>query len=433
MMRGNICLDKMKRENTNSVTGMRALFWPAVVKLLLGLVLFNLTGISTAEERKPYGKLDADFRSFYFVRDKQDLPTSEALTQALMLRYDSAYLNDIVGFNASFFGNLKLAAEDGKGSTGLLQDEADGSQESYAKLAESFVKFKLPMRSTLDLGRMELFTPLLNDPDFRATPTSSQGGIFKIAGERLSAYITGTDKGSGYTETTFNDYTDANGETFNIFAAGVTYKATDSLFLHTAFGRADNVMDQAYLNARYLWEIDGKPDVFLDAYHYSGRANGEGALEGVGADYRSSVSNIALRLSGERSILTLSYQTVNGDSYRLAWDGDEHDNTSYYSWQSVQRLNFDWADENSWQVRFDYDFDQYARGLHIMGRYISGDDISREDGLTGSEWERDIDFIYQPPGISNLTLRWRYAVVRSTETFDSDEHRLIANYTLKAF
>ncbi len=399
----------------------------------MSLVLFNLASISIAEEHKPYGKLGADFRSFYFIRDKEELPTSEALTQALMLRFDSVYLNDIVGLNASFFGNLKLAAEDGKGGTDLLQDEADGSQESYGKLAEIFVKFKLPMQSTLDLGRMVLFTPLLNDPDYRATPTSSQGGVFKIRGEQLSAYITGTDKGSGYTETTFNAYTNTNGDAFKVFSAGLAYKAANSLYLHAAFGQANKVMDQTYFNARYRWAIDGKSNLLIDAYHYSGRANGEGAIAGAGADYRSSVSNIALRLSGERTVLTLSYQTVKGDDYRLSWDGEVHDNTSYYSWQSVQRMNFDRADENSWQLRFDYDFEHFAPGLHVMGRYISGDDISRQDGLSGSEWERDIDFIYELPSIPNLTLRWRYAVVRSTETFDSDEHRLIAHYTLKAF
>jgi len=403
------------------------------VTLLMSLVLAGMTGAGYAQDTNPYGELGADFRSFYFVREKQELPTSEALTQALMLRYESAYLNDVVGVDASFFGNLKLVGEDGKGGSDLLHVEPDGSQKSYGKLAEILLKFKLPAQSALDIGRMELFTPLLNDPDYRATPTSSQAGLFKIGDNQLRAYIAATDKGSGYTETTFNNYTDTNGEVFNIYATGLSYKAENSLYLHGAFGHANNIMDQAYLNIRYPWEIEDKLNLLVDAYHYSGRANGEGALEGVGADYRSSVSSLALRLSWERSTLTLNYQTVNGDSYRLSWDGDIHDNTSYYSWQSVQRMNFDWAGENSWQLRFDYDFEHFAPGLHFMGRYISGDDIDRSDGSIGSEWERDIDLIYHPPGIENLVLKWRYAVVRSTETYDSDEHRLIAQYSLQAF
>ena len=75
----------------------------------------------------------------------------------------------------------------------------------------------------------------------------------------------------------------------------------------------------------------------------------------------------------------------------------------------------------------------YVNGLSAMARYISGDDIERQDGLSGSEWERDIDFIYSPPGIKDLTFRWRYAVVRSSETYDSDEHRLIINYKINPF
>ena len=419
----------MKRENANLKE--RVSYWPVLVRLVLSLVLFNFTGMSIAEEHDSYGKLEADFRSFYFNRDKAEaLADSEALTQALMLRYKSPYLNEFVGFNASWFGNLKLAAEDGKGGTGLLQDQPDGSQESYAKLAEAFVKFKLPLESTLDVGRMELFTPLLNDPDYRATPTSSQAGLFRMGNKSMTAYVTASNKGSNYTDTDFYPYTDSNGEAFSIYAAGVEYKKGNSLFLHGAVGTADNIMDQAYLNAQYPWKINDELKLVFDGYYYSGRANGEGALVGVGADYRSRLANIALLLSGFNARLALSLQKVQGDSYRTSWDGEVHDNTSYYSWQSVQRMNFDRADERSWQLRFDYEFKEQVDGLHFMARYISGDDITRQDSLTGSEWERDIDLIYRPPGIKNLTLKWRYAVVRSTETYDSDEHRLIAQYSL---
>ncbi len=404
---------------------------PVSPRLFVFVLAIGIASISSAEETPKLGGLDAEFRSFYFNRDKAEgLTDSEALTQALMLRYKSPYLNDIVGFNASWFGNLKLAAEDGKGGTGLLQDEPDGSQESYAKLAEAFVKFKLPLESTLDIGRMELFTPLLNDPDYRATPTSSQAGLFRIGNKAVTAYLAGSDKGSNYTETDFYPYKDSSGETFSIYAAGVEYKAANSLFLHGALGTADNVMDQAYLNARYPWKINDDLKLVFDGYYYSGRSNGEGALPGVGPDYRSRLANIALLLSGFKAKLTLSLQKVQGDQYRTSWDGEVHDNTSYYSWQSVQRMNFDRADENSWQLRFDYTFKDTIEGLHFMARYISGDDITRTDGLTGSEWERNTDFIYRPPGIKNLTLKWRYAVVRSTETYDSDEHRLIAQYSL---
>jgi imipenem/basic amino acid-specific outer membrane pore len=283
------------------------------------------------------------------------------------------------------------------------------------------------------VGRMELIAPLLNDPDYRATPTTTQGFSLRTEHKGVIGYLAGSDKGSAYTDPEFGSYTDDRGESFNIYTAGLEFEAANALYIHGAFGQADNVMDQVYFNALYPWEINKNLRFLVDAYHYSGRANGEGALLDIGPDYRSSLSNIALRVIGDSSVLTFSLQTVNGDHYRTSWDGERNDNTSYFSWQSVQRLNFDRANEDSWQLRFDYDFKNMARGLHVMARYISGDNIRRHDGLTGSEWERDIDFIYQPPGIRNLTLRWRNAVVRSTETFDSNENRLIVNYSLQAF
>jgi hypothetical protein len=76
------------------------------------IILAGYTFVSHADEVADYGAFDVNLRSFYFNRGKQDLPSSVALTQALMLRYESSFLNGIVGFNASGFGNLKLLAED---------------------------------------------------------------------------------------------------------------------------------------------------------------------------------------------------------------------------------------------------------------------------------------------------------------------------------
>ena len=411
-----------------------ALYSTIPARLAVVLLSCGVVEITCAEEKSDYGALGAHFRSFYFNRDKeQNNPDSVALTQALMLRYSSTYFRDFVGLNASWFGNLKLIGEDGKGGTGLLQDLDDGSQKSYGKLAEVFVKFNLPYGSSMDVGRMALLTPLLNDPDYRATPTTTQAGIFKIGTKKTSAYAVASDKGSAYTESDFSPYTDSNGDQFNIYAVGIRHKSDNGLFVHGATAYADNVLNQSYLNTKYILHIKNDLNLLFDGYLYHGRANGEGALTGIGADYSSNLANAAMQLAGLNSKWTLSYQSVNGDSYQTSWDGGVHDDTSFLSWQSVQRLNFDRGGENSWQFRFDYDFKNYVNGLSAMARYISGDDIERQDDLSGSEWERDIDFIYSPPGIKDLTFRWRYAVVRSSETYDSDEHRLIINYKINPF
>lgn len=395
------------------------------------IVSMGMVPVSGADQPIHYEDFDINVRSFYFNREREDLPSSIALTQALMLRYDSPYFGDVIGFNASGFANLKLAAENGEGETDLLQDKPDGNQDSYAKLAEIFVKFKLPYASNLDIGRMELRTPLLNDPDFRATPTTSQASIFSIQKGGLRAYAAVSDKGVAYTETEFSNYTDANGDQFNIYVLGADFVRDANLNLSAAVGQADNVMNQVYLKAGYSWGFGDEQKLTFEAYQYLGRANGEGALAGIGPDYSSSLSNIVAHWARKNTKWTISLQTVNGDDYQTSWDGGVHDNTSFYSWQSVQRLNFDQGGEDSWQLRYDYTFKDVLPGFRVMARYISGDNIERVDGSSGSEWERDIDIAYRPPKLENLALIWRYAVVRSSETFDSDEHRLILNYSFK--
>ncbi len=121
---------------------------------------------SMADETTDYGTMDAHFRTVYFNRDKDDDNSdSVAGSQALMLKYKSAYLGDMLGIDASGYGNLKLYGPDGKGGTGVLYDEESGSQSSYYKLGEINLKAKFDDTADARIGRMVIDTPLLNDSD----------------------------------------------------------------------------------------------------------------------------------------------------------------------------------------------------------------------------------------------------------------------------
>lgn len=387
-----------------------------------------------ANEGTDIGTLDAAFRTFYFNRDKKENnPDSVALTQALMLRYHSPYVRDIVNLNASVFGNLELLGDNGEGGTGLLHDEDDGSQSSYGKLAEVYAKFNLPNYSSFDIGRLQIDTALLNDSDNRATPSTTQLAIVNIETAGPDIYALASDRGSAKSESDFGKYTDSNGDHYNIYVAGIDHEFKNSFYLHGAIGQADNVMQQVFFNARYPFQVKNDYNLLIDAYQYFGEADGEGLLAGVGPDYNSDITNIVAQVSRANAKFSLSYQKVQGDEYRFSWDGGVHDDNDLKTWHVVQRMKFIRAEEESWQVRFDYDFNNLIQGLTAMVRYTSGDNIRRTDGTEGSEWENNIDITYRPPGIDNFEIRWRNSIVRSTETFDSNENRIIINYTVKAF
>jgi len=92
------------------------------------------------------------------------------------------------------------------------------------------------------------------------------------------------------------------------------------------------------------------------------------------------------------------------------------------------------AEEDSWQLRYDYDFAaQGIPGLTFMTRYISGDNIDRLNVAgEGKEWERNMDIAYvvQEGPLKNLGVKWRNATVRNNYATDLDENRLIVSYTI---
>ncbi|MNR15510.1 Porin-like protein NicP precursor [compost metagenome] len=94
------------------------------------------------------------------------------------------------------------------------------------------------------------------------------------------------------------------------------------------------------------------------------------------------------------------------------------------------------ADEDSWQLRYDYDFVALGvPGLTFMTRYTDGRHVKAAGGVNnGTEWERDTDISYviQSGPLKNVSLRWRNVTFRSGNglTTAIDENRLILGYTL---
>ncbi|NVK41056.1 MAG: outer membrane porin, OprD family [Oceanospirillaceae bacterium] len=374
-------------------------------------------------------RLTAKFRTFYFNRDKdQGLEDSKALSQALRLDYLSGYAGGLIGFDASLFTVGKLAGDRGEGGTGILQDESDGSQGGYTKFGQAYGKLKLGQSAELRAGRMVLNTPLFNDSDSRSTPSATQAALLAGNWGALDLYGIWSDKASAKTEDDFESYTDNRGNDYEVAVLGGGYGFNNGLSLAAAYGEADNVLSQTYLNASYPLVLGPERELLLDLHHYIGEADGDGALDSVGRGYDSNLTNVAAQLRLGPAKLTLSYQTVDGDGYVVSWDGYNHDDNSYQTWNSVQRLDFDRADEDSWQARFDYAFVSMP-GLTFMTRYTRGDNIRTGSGHDGKEWERNVELQYQFQSVEGLSLRWRNSSVRSTETYDSDENRLMLNYS----
>lgn len=400
----------------------------AMAVILPGLSIFSASAALSAD----IGTFEAKLKTYYFNRDKeQGNSDSIAFAQGLMLYYNSPYLNDFVNLNATGFASLKLVGEDGKGGTGLLQDQSDGSQRSYAKFGEINLDFKLPKNGNLIIGRKQLTYPLKNDINNRNTPASTQAAILTYEIGKTTVYGLASDRGAPKVVSKFNKYKDTNGDDFVVYIAGAKHTFENSMFLEASAGYADNVMTRAYLDFLYPIKLNDDYTLEIDVHQYFGWANGQGAVADVGADYYSSLSSLVGHLSGGNARFTFGLMNVSGDTHQESWDGGVNDENSYKTWHSVTRLDFDRGGERTYILRLDYDLNDYVEGLSTMIRYVSGHNIKRSDGRRGSEWERDFVLTYHLPMLPDLSVSWINGYVKSTETYNSVENRLIANYSFK--
>lgn len=374
--------------------------------------------------------LNINLRTLYFNRDFRQGTDQDrvAASQAVRVDYISPYFNNAVGFDASVFGALKLDGRGGDENIGMLK--ADGtSTESYAKLGQAFIKLKLSETTELRAGRMVLSSPLLYDDDSRSTPSSTQAVTLNSKLGSADVYAIYSDRAVNMADTHFRKY-EANGETYGLYVLGGSYGFDNGLSLQVAHGVAEDYLRQTYLNASYPFDLSNGDNVLVDAHYYYGTDDGDL----YGADYQSSLFNLAGRYTTGNLTLTLSYQNIGGDNgYDYSWDGFNNDNNILMVWNSVQYLDFNSADEQSFQVRADYEVAS-APGLSLMARHTSGWDIDSNTQTDATESETDLEakYVFQTGSLEGLSLRARVAHIESEQFDNVDEVRLIANYGFSA-
>ena len=391
--------------------------------------------------------VDLELRNFYFNRDFKNkldddddrLQSSrESWVQGARLDLQSGYFANLIGFDASLYGALKLVGDEEKYGSGALRNKTPrdkngrsvAKQESYDKIGQAYLKSQFGdegINAHVKAGRMFLDTPLLNDSDSRTTPSSTQGIYGDINFYDVNVYGIFSDKASTKTESGFHSYKNDDGQTWNVGILGASIALDNGLTLQAATGKASNYLKQDFFNSSYNLDLGNKTGLFLDGYFQRAKDDGnkyDGKLD-------SKLWNVAAQLTFDTLSVMASFQGVIGDAYDYSWDGFRHDDNGLITWNAVQYLDFNKKNEKSWQGRVDYSFENWGvPGLSVMTRYVTGE---FKDGKTRKEWERDTDLRYEfkEGPLSGLGITWRNATVRSATSGDAiDENRLIINYTL---
>ncbi|MBF8658672.1 OprD family outer membrane porin [Pseudomonas putida] len=402
------------------------------------------------------GALTGVTRNFYLNRDFRNGGANRRpgtvngyraeWAQGLTVDYTSAFTPGLVGLgvDAHMYAGLKLDSGHGKTGTNLLHVKNDGEVADEYSVGGGAFKLKVG-ETVLRYGSMELRT----SPVFL-----TDGGFGRLLPQTVTAWqLTSRDLQPLTFDAAHITAGKAPSESRNDSTLRSLYGATqtntvDYLSLNYEQGavkgylstqRAEDLWRQDYLGFRYLPASVQRltPTLNISLYRTVdiGAAHG-GPLDNLTWSFAPGVK------FGPYSIM-LAYQKVQGDTpfdYLAFRDGQT---TVAQLANNVQLSDFNAPNDQSWQVRCDYDFAaRGVPGLKFMIRYMQGRGgkgsnivpessyyaLGFQDG--GRHWERNIEmqYVVQSGPAKNLSLRARYGVHRGNAAEprgDMDEIRLI--------
>jgi hypothetical protein len=387
--------------------------------------------------------LSLDVRNFYMNRDYREsgLPDTprhdgqsqskaEDWAQGFLLRMNSGFTDGTVGFGLDALGlvGLKLDAGGGTSGTGALpRNVVTGkSADEYSFLG---LTGKVKVSNTLlTVGTHEPVMPVLYRNDTRLLPQTYEG-VQIVSKDIPNLTLTGGQftaahqrDSSNYEDLTmFSDGATGGVTTDQFNYAGISYAFTPQLTGTAYRSELKDNYSQNVASVIATLPLTASIKLKSDVRYFD--SNGEGKST---VDNRYLGAMFTLKSKGHS--LGVGYQNQDGKTglpFLLVADPWALNNGTYF--------HFVRASEDSWQLRYDYDFAASGvPGLTLMTRYMRGDDF-KISAASAKEWERDIDlgYVIQSGPLRGVGLLWRNVTYRGSSTTDIDENRALISYTFK--
>ena len=400
-------------------------------------------GVSTTASAAFFddSKAAVELRNFYMNRDYRNSDATQAKqdewAQGFILKFESGYTEGPIGFGVDALGllGLKLDSSPDRAGTGLLQRDNEAPKRAQDDYGSAGLTAKAKVsNTTLHLGTLQPVIPVVMRNDSRLLPNTYRGAWLQ------SKEIQGLTLDAGkLTDISYRDSSDSeemavfNAGSRNIVLgstatsdeflfAGARYQFTPELTGSYYYGGLGGIYDQHNFNVVHVLPIGDNQSFKTDLRYVRSTDDG-----GSNVDNNAFGALFTYKIGGHG--FTGGYQKMSGDTGFAYISGGDNSLINL-----LQINDFGNEDENSWQVRYDYDFAAMGiPGLSLMTRYVTGDNVNVVNrDSEGKEWERDTDIAYvvQSGLLKNVGLKVRNATVRSNFGSDMDETRLILSYTM---
>lgn len=378
-------------------------------------------------------------RNYFFSRDYSDIrgpekSMAQEWAQGFILNFKSGYTPGLVGVGVDAIGTLGLKLDSGKGrvNTGLLPVQEDGeAADSYSRLGAA-LKLRLA-KTELRVGELQPNLPVLSFSDIRLLPPSYQGASLTsndidgltLQGGRLRSTSLRNESGHSDLQAMLGHVPQRQVSSDGFNYAGADYAFNSKRTTVSAwYGQLQDIYQQRFLGLKHSQPV-GSWVLGANLGYYDSSEEGRQLLSRI--DNRAFFSLLSAKRGGHT--VYLGYQGMYGDSSfprvfaNISPLGNE-----------VPTYEFAYADERSWQARYDYDFAAMGwPGLTSTVRYIRGDNVDTGKGYEGKDWERDLDigYVIQSGLMGGLGIKLRNVAARSNYRTDIDENRLLLSYTWK--
>ena len=371
------------------------------------------------------GKLT--LRNYYFNDGYRDGGEDrKEWAQGFLLNLQSGYTEGALGFGLDALGlaGLKLDSSPTHAGTGLLPVHDDGhAADGFSSLGIT-AKMRIG-EAVIKTGNLMPRIPVLVYNDGRLLPQTFRGTQIEYSGIRdLYLHSGHLDKFKQRTSTDSVDiypqgYTGSKGTDFDF--AGATYKFTPTLSGTWYYGEMREFYRQQFFGLVHKLPM-GSGSLTSDLRYFISDDAGEARNGAVDADMFSGL--FTYRLGGHA--LGLGYQKISGDT-ALPYTSV----STVYSFSNAGVGKFIQAGEQTWMLRYDYDFAAFVPGLSLMTRYYKGENGDYK-GREAREWESDTNlrYVIQSSAFRGIGIEVRKATYRSTYASDRDNYRLYLTYDI---
>ena len=372
-----------------------------------------------------HGKLS--LRNYYFNDDYRDGGNDrKEWAQGFLLNLQSGYTAGTVGFGLDALGlaGLKLDSSPTHAGTGLLPVHDDGhAADGFSSLGVT-AKMRIG-DAVVKTGNLLPKIPVLVYNDGRLLPQTFRGTQVEYSGIRNLYLHTGhLDKFKQRNSTDSVDiypqgYTGDKGTDFDF--AGAVYTFTPNLSGTWYYGEMREFYRQQFLGLVHKLPVGGG-NLTSDLRYFISSDAGEARNGEVDADMFSGLFTYRL---GAQAI-GVGYQKVTGDT-ALPYTSV----STVYSFTNAGVGKFIQGGEQTWMLRYDYDFAAVVPGLTFMTRYYKGENGDYK-GREAREWESDTNlrYVIQSSAFKGLGMEVRKATYRSTYDSDRDNWRLYLTYDI---